>query len=220
MPSQSGQELSLSERTFLKKYLGIDDPANTANTGVPLAQGVSVLSAQPDQTSAEASPASPAEAPKPSIDELLRAQELVTLVGYFVLGDIFAIPIDVVLEVIHFEQPHKLPKSPAFMPGVVNLRGKILPVIDLAQLLVLDAQSKPRQQGKGLIIVCEGKGLQVGLMIDRLHTMFKARQEQINWNADVHLGASAELLCGLLDADSKLHGILSIDKVVDKILEF
>ena len=146
-----------------------------------------------------------------------------TLVGFYVAGDVFVVPIDAVIEVIRYEEPFKLPMAPAYMPGVVNLRGRILPVVRLADLLILEGRRKaaaaPEGGKNGLIIICEGRGLQVGLLIDKLHTMFKAGQSDLNWNAEAHLGPSAELLSGLLETGEKLLGIVSVERLVDKLLE-
>jgi purine-binding chemotaxis protein CheW len=246
MPASSGRDVSPAERAFLKKYLGIDDVAALGGLApidgvavADLALGAAHSAALREESRQEASPAEheparhePAHTPEEtpagekagppdvSVDEILRAQETVTLVGFHLRGDVFVIPINVVLEVIRYEEPFKLPKAPSFMPGVVNLRGRILPVINLAELLLLDGG---RNSGAGekneVIIICEGRGMQVGLLIDKLHTMFKAGQGEINWNAEAHLGASAELLSGLLETGEKLLGIVSIERLVDKLLE-
>lgn len=158
--------------------------------------------------------------PSVSFDEILQQQEIVTLVGFYLGDDVFVIPIDVVLEVIRYEEPFKLPMSPSYLPGVVNLRGRILPVVRLGDMLANDGErGAAASPGKGLIIICEGKGLQVGLLIDKLHTMFKAKQDTINWNVEAHLGPSAEMLSGLLETGEKLLGIISVDKLVDKLIE-
>lgn len=259
MNDASGQDISPSERAFLKKYLGIDDASALQGLapveGVPVAglalsavrqaaaraepaaeSAGSAVSAGPGDDGAPADaagtaagcPASahPAEAELgPSLDATLQEQEQVTLVGFYVAGDVFVIPIDAVIEVIRYEEPFKLPMAPAYMPGVVNLRGRILPVVRLADLLILEgrrkaaAEADPASGKNGLIIICEGRGLQVGLLIDKLHTMFKAGQNDLNWNAEAHLGPSAELLSGLLETGEKLLGIVSVERLVDKLLE-
>ena len=260
MNDASGQDISPSERAFLKKYLGIDDVSAlqglTPVEGVPMAglalsaareaaarAGEDVRPAEPvpsvapagggaacDETTGTAagcpdSGRPPEVAAEPSLDATLQEQEQVTLVGFYVAGDVFVVPIDAVIEVIHYEEPFKLPMAPAYMPGVVNLRGRILPVVRLADLLILEGRRKaaaaaaPEGGKNGLIIICEGRGLQVGLLIDKLHTMFKAGQSDLNWNAEAHLGPSAELLSGLLETGEKLLGIVSVERLVDKLLE-
>ena len=289
LPAASGQELTPTERAFLKKYLGIDDASAlqgiTATEGQTLAgmalnaarNAASRESAAQDQppsalgqtppdvprtapgvspdgrdsatvssavsqdatpsitpgTPREAVPNEPAtanatRAPESQdvsepeyepIDDMLRRQEFITLVGFYVASDVFVIPIDVVMEVIHYVEPYKLPMSPGFMNGVVNLRGRILPIINLGDLLVNNYDSTKTPADKRLIIICECRGLQMGLVIDKLQTMLKTSQTEINWNAEAHLGPSAELLSGLFERNEKLLGMISVEKIVDKILE-
>lgn len=269
MNTAPGQDISPTERAFLKKYLGLDDPSAVSAVppveGKPVA-GLGMAAARQEAPSTEQTPpaaaptgtvpsaAAPAAAPEkasapapvpekkvspaaaaaglkiapepvPSLDATLQRQEQVTLVGFYAAGDIFVVPIDAVHEVIRYEEPYKLPKAPSFMPGVVNLRGHILPVVRLADLLILEgrrraaAAADPSNGQNSLIIICEARGMQIGLLIDKLHTMFKAGQNDLNWNAEAHLGPSAELLCGLLETGEKLLGIVSVERIVDKLLE-
>ena len=157
------------------------------------------------------------EAEWESVDDRLRSLETVTTVGFYVGRDVFVVPIDSVLEVIHYTALHRLPQAPSFLPGVVNLRGSILPVIKMVDLLTLQGGELPDEHG--LIIICEARGMKLGLLVSRLHTIHKAKQDKFNWNAELHLGSSAELLSGLLETDEKLLGILSVERLVAKLLE-
>ena len=155
--------------------------------------------------------------PGESVDEKLRTLETVTTVGFYVGNEVFVVPIDSVLEVIHYTALHRLPQAPSFLPGVVNLRGSILPVINMVEMLTLQGRELPDE--RGLIIICEARGMRLGLLVSRLHTIHKAKQDKFNWNAELHLGSSAELLSGLLETDEKLLGILSVERLVAKLLE-
>lgn len=295
------REISPAERQFLRKYLGVDDPADLGDmASIPRVEGESVLNVRPfastggmtatppvvppvtpqpgaevgaqgdaphlavdtggeaplsssdvlsgadalsasgtdaagerprgvdmpeeEMTGAETASGSrasgllPADVPpEASVDEKLRSLETVTMVGFYVSKDVFVVPIDSVLEVIHYTALHRLPKAPSFLPGVVNLRGNILPVINMVELLTLEGSVLPDEHG--LIIVCEARGMKLGLLVSRLHTIHKAKQDKFNWNAELHLGSSGELLSGLLETDEKLLGILSVERLVSKLLE-
>lgn len=275
------REISPAERQFLRKYLGVDDPADLEDmASIPRVEGQAVLRARASEPLPEkAAPAAPPEAsseasgkeealaavahsgfaeeasagipsdaqhmtaarekddagetvPAPigvkqregadvpeeeSLDTRLRSLETVTTVGFYVGKDVFVVPIDSVVEVIHYTALHRLPQAPSFLPGVVNLRGSILPVINMVELLTLQGSMPPDENG--LIIICEARGMKLGLLVSRLHTIHKAKQDKFNWNAELHLGSSAELLCGLLETDEKLLGILSVERLVVKLLE-
>lgn len=276
------REISPAERQFLRKYLGVDDPADLGDMpSLPRVEGESVLCVRtseplPGMTVSAALPESSAAvsekgeepaavdensgsgqtavsgvlcdaenmtgaggkneagetisgpivperreavdvAEEESVDARLRTLETVTMVGFYVGKDVFVVPIDSVVEVIHYTALHRLPQAPSFLSGVVNLRGSILPVINMVELLTLQGSALPDENG--LIIICEARDMKLGLLVSRLHTIHKAKQGKFNWNAELHLGSSAELLSGLLETEEKLLGILSVERLIAKLLE-
>ena len=83
-----------------------------------------------------------------------------------------------VLEVIHYTALHRLPQAPSFLPGVVNLRGSILPVINMVDLLTLQGGELPDEHG--LIIICEARGMKLGCLFPgSYHTQGEAGQVQL-----------------------------------------
>ncbi|MBP1763488.1 MAG: cheW 2 [Firmicutes bacterium] len=74
----------------------------------------------------------------------------------------YAIPIAQVKEIIRFQSATKLPNMPGYMEGIINLRGKVLPVIDLAGKFVL--QTEKRLEKQALIVELGGK--EMGLVVD------------------------------------------------------
>jgi purine-binding chemotaxis protein CheW len=86
----------------------------------------------------------------------------------FALGDEkFAISVDYVQEVVEIEQVTKVPNAPQYMLGIINLRGKVLPLLDTRLKLGL---SKTTITKKSRIMVIDletdDKNLQVGALVD------------------------------------------------------
>jgi len=72
----------------------------------------------------------------------------------------------------------------------------------------------------GFIVVCRRKGLQLGLMIDKVKTMYRVPQSKLEWSVEQHLGSGVEFVAGLMKAeDGLLIGIISIDRIVEKVLK-
>ncbi|HCG03986.1 MAG TPA: chemotaxis protein CheW, partial [Desulfovibrio sp.] len=69
------------------------------------------------------------------------------------------------------------------------------------------------------IIVCRRRGLQMGMMIERVHTMYRVPQQDIDWAIEAHLGISVDFVSGLLKADERLVSIVSVDKILDCVLK-
>jgi purine-binding chemotaxis protein CheW len=70
------------------------------------------------------------EVPVPAAGEA--AEQGRQYLTFCVYGDVFAIPISAIREIIEYRQPTDVPMMPAYIRGVINLRGKVVPVIDLA----------------------------------------------------------------------------------------
>jgi purine-binding chemotaxis protein CheW len=91
------------------------------------------------------------------------AEDEVTLGCFDVGGRTIAIDVANVREVVRWQPVTPLPKSPALIEGVIDLRGVLVPVVDLGRLL---NESKVKPSTGTRIVVTETNGLVVGLTVD------------------------------------------------------
>jgi purine-binding chemotaxis protein CheW len=77
----------------------------------------------------------------------------------------FAVPIEQVwrVEALADQTPTRVPRAPAFLEGVVNVRGQVVPLVDLKKRLGFSAASRPP---KSRLLVVEMEGQRVGLIVD------------------------------------------------------
>jgi purine-binding chemotaxis protein CheW len=75
------------------------------------------------------------------------------------------------------------------------------------------------QDENRFIIICSHRGLQAGLLFDKVHTMYTFTQDQLLWDVEARIGANAEYICGLVDVDNNILGIISVGMIIDKILQ-
>lgn len=144
----------------------------------------------------------------------LRRQDILQLIGFRLADQEYALPIDVIQEVIRAVDATKLPSAPAFLSGVINLRGKVTPLVSLRTLLRL-----PPDDDK-FVVVCRRLGLQIGLQIQAVSTMHRVRQDRIDWNIESLLGVQNDFISGLIRTeDRRLIGILSLDHIVQTLLK-
>lgn len=212
-PADTG--LTTAEKAFVEKYMGLD--GNTAS-------GLNLPPSRDSEVSALAlgplgSTAAPTEQDlllASALHEELKSEAQIQMVSFFLDSQIYTIPIAAVQEVIRFMSPTLLPLAPPFVAGVINLRGRVTPLLYLDQLVTNTTRAHGEER---FIIICTRKGLQVGLIIDKVHSMYFVRQEQVIWNIESQIGANAEYLCGLVDIDDKIFGIVSIDMIVDQVLQ-
>jgi len=101
----------------------------------------------------------------------ITSQQLVV----FSLGsEEYALPIGAVHEIIRFTEPRTVASDDTWIRGVIGLRGKIIPIFDLAARMALEGGSEP---GK-IVIVETGTG-QVGVMVDEVEEVLTVSSDQL-----------------------------------------
>jgi purine-binding chemotaxis protein CheW len=197
------KELTSAEEAFISKYVGEG--------------AMSALGVEADEDSdARAAERTRDEAGEPSLPERLKAASSVQMVAFYLDDQVYLIPTMAVNEVLRYTPPVLLPMAPDYVAGVINLRGRVTPLIYLEYLL-----TEPKKAGNEnrFIIICTYKGLQVGLIFDKVHTMYTFSREQIMWDVESRIGASAEYICGLVEVEGNILGIVSVDTIIDKVLK-
>jgi purine-binding chemotaxis protein CheW len=97
------------------------------------------------------------------------------LVVFSLGSEEYALPIGSVHEIIRFTEPRTVASEAAWIRGVIGLRGKIIPIFDLASRMELDTVES--QPGK-IVIVESGTG-QVGIMVDEVEEVLTVSSEQL-----------------------------------------
>lgn len=87
----------------------------------------------------------------------------VNLACFEVAGRVYAIDVSQVREIVRFMEVTPLPKAPSLIEGVVDLRGSVIPVIDLGNAL---GGAKVEVTQRARIVVLENDGLVFGLCVD------------------------------------------------------
>ena len=102
--------------------------------------------------------------------EAMTDDELLQLVTFEVGSEEFAIPILSVQEINRMMEITRVPQSPPFVEGVINLRGKIIPVVDLRQRFGMETAER---NGDNRIIVVEVNGRVIGFTVDRVNEVLR-----------------------------------------------
>ena len=133
----------------------------------------------------------------------------------FTLADeVFAVDVARVREILEMPSITKVPQVPDFMRGVINLRGCVVPVIDLRLKFGMEATA---QTVNTCIIVVEvdmdGENIVLGALADSVQEVIEMEPSQIE--AAPHIGThlNTEFIKGMGKHDSRFVMILDIDKV-------
>ena len=134
----------------------------------------------------------------------------------FKLGnESYAIEITKVREVLDYTSTTQIPKTPKFMIGVINLRGNIVPVVDLRQILGMP----PSQIGnETCIIITEidtyGEQLVLGALADSVQEVMEISENAIGAPPKIGTGLRTEYLKGIGRQNDNFVMILNVDKVL------
>lgn len=215
--------LSRAEQSFVEKYLGPDALAGVPVIAAPdpVMQGGAAAvagAAAPEVTAApQLAAVSPATAEDASVPEaedqrqLLFSAPEIQLVAVRIAGTSFLLPIMAISEVLRHMPLALLPRAPRHVAGVINLRGRLTPLVHLCMLVSSDAV--PRYGTDSLVVVCPCDDIQIGLIIDKVENIYTVRQQELNWNPETHFGEAAECLYALARIGEHLYGILAPERI-------
>ncbi|WP_439695768.1 chemotaxis protein CheW [Mucilaginibacter sp. AW1-7] len=129
-------------------------------------------------------------------------------------NELFAINVGDVLEILEMSPITKVPKSPAFMKGVINLRGNILPVMDARNKFAMpDAQFTIDTCIVVLNIDSGKEPLLVGAIVDSVQKVIDIPDEDIQVSASMGAMYREDFITGIGKVEDNFVMILNIDKV-------
>ena len=124
------------------------------------------------------------------------------------LGDErYGLDIGSVYEIIRFQQSTAVPASPGFVDGVINLRGRIVPVMDLASRF---GMSRSATTMSTRIIVAGTDGMRVGLVVDAVTEVLMLAEEAIEPTPEVAAGFDATYIRGIAKLGDQLVILLDL----------
>ncbi len=134
----------------------------------------------------------------------------------FVLADeYFGVEIEKVKEIIRPIHITRVPKSSNAVEGVINLRGKVVPVINLAKRFGIAHEEDPHRR----FLVVEHNRALVGLIVDGVDEVVEFTEEEVLPPPLISQTFNREFLEGIIKRDDKIVVLVSIDKLLNKEIE-
>ena len=116
-----------------------------------------------------------------------------------------------VKEVIRVREITWLPKAPSFVKGIINLRGDVIPIIDLRDKFGLETREQTAQTR---VIVVEVEGRLMGMVVDSASQVVRIPADQIDAPPPVLGGLSQEFITGVGKLEDKLMILLNVDAIL------
>jgi purine-binding chemotaxis protein CheW len=123
----------------------------------------------------------------------------------------FCVDIMSVREIRGWAPATPLPQTPSFVKGVINLRGAVLPIVDLAARMGL-AMTEPT--ARHVIIVTRIQEQQVGLLVDAVCDIITVDDQTVQQTPDVACETVKTFVQGLLAMEGRMISLISLDNVL------
>lgn len=136
---------------------------------------------------------------------------LIQLVTFTIGQEEFGVDILRVQEIIRMMTITKVPNAPDFVEGVINLRGSVIPIIDMRKRVGMQANTRDSQTR---IIVMDLQGQVVGFVVDAVREVLRIKESTIEPPPAIVAAVGAEYIKGV----GKLHDRLLILLELDKLL--
>jgi purine-binding chemotaxis protein CheW len=116
-----------------------------------------------------------------------------------------------VREIIRMQAITKIPGAPASIEGVINLRGKVTPVLDLRKRLGLRANGESKETR---IVVVEVEGQDVGLVVDGVSEVSRIPAAAVEPTSTIVATQDSEYILGVAKLENKLVILIDIGRLV------
>ena len=137
--------------------------------------------------------------------------ELLQLVTFSIGVEEFGVDILKVQEIIRTMEITKVPRAQDFVEGVINLRGKVIPIIDLRRRFGLDSKGHDKHTR---IIVIEINNMIVGFVVDSVSEVLRVPAGTVEPPPPVVAGVESEYISGVGKVQDRLLILLDLDKLL------
>lgn len=148
------------------------------------------------------------------VDELEIAKEknkTVRVLVFSLAGEGYCININQAKEVIGCGEVTRIPNTPSFISGVINLRGDIIALVDPRYFLDLEIKSKAKQQQ---IIVTDVTGSCVGILVDKIEDAIDVEEGLIQAPLSTISEKVSAFTLGQIQIEDRILTMLDIEKVL------
>ena len=146
-----------------------------------------------------------------SVNEITETRQYLT----FKLGnEVFGIDVAKVREVLDFTAITAIPRTPEFMSGVINLRGSVVPVVDLRLCFQMSKTERTRNTCIVVVeVLLEGEATVIGALADSVEEVIDLEPDQIQPAPRIGTQIRTDFIKGMGRRESQFMMILDIDRV-------
>ena len=145
-----------------------------------------------------------------------RLDELIQLVTFHLGREEFGIDILKVQEINRMVEITKVPQAPHYCEGVINLRGKVIPVLDLRKKFEMDVEEWTKNTR---IIVCDVDGNVIGMIVDAVEEVLRIPSSTIEPAPEIVTTVNSDYIKGVAKLEERLLIFLDISKIAGEMTQ-
>lgn len=131
--------------------------------------------------------------------------------SFYLKQEEYGIEILKVQEIIGILPITRVPRTPEFVRGVINLRGKIIPVTDLRSKFNMEERE---ENNETCIIVVQTYGLEIGVIVDKVSEVLDIADAEIEDVPSFGTDVSTDYLLGIGNTNGRVRLLLDIDRIL------
>lgn len=135
------------------------------------------------------------------------------LVGFRIGRETFGLPIAMVREIVRVPQITSVPNAPEYIEGVINLRGRIIPVVDLRKRF---GDASPEPTKKNRIVVVEMGNRAIGLLVQSASEVLRLSPSEIEAPHGIFQEGEMSFITGVGKLKGRLVILLDLDRVLQR----
>ena len=139
------------------------------------------------------------------------SEALEQIITFNVGNEEYGAEIQTVKEVIRLREINRLPKAPAFVKGVINLRGDVIPVIGLREKFGLEQEEYTE---KTRVIVVEVEARSIGMIVDSVSHVVRLAQDEIEPPPPLVGEASGKAIGGVGKLGERSIALLNLNRIL------
>jgi purine-binding chemotaxis protein CheW len=139
------------------------------------------------------------------------SNELLQLVSFKISNEEFGIDILAVQEINRMSQITKVPNTPDFIEGVINLRGRIIPVIDLRAKLGMIRKEYSKDTR---IVVVDIKNTTIGIIVDEVSEVLRIPKDITEAPPEIVGGVNSDYIISIGKLEDRLLILLDLEKML------
>ena len=135
------------------------------------------------------------------------------LVVFNLSGGAYGVDIGTVREIIRMQEITQIPRTPQHVEGVINLRGRVIPVLDLRKRFGLEVTEYTKDTG---IVVVDIGGTDIGAIVDEVTEVLRVAVDSIEPPSDVVLGDDSDYVVGVVKLGEHLVILLELARALSE----